>query len=202
MTGILDKDNIGYLNEVRYELTKLGMNVHVFVLDASRYGDPQKRFRVFLIAHKQNLYLPCPIPDETHGEEGLKPLVTSSDALNCLIQYEPTEQDEAISINHEGKEVLVDNHVINKNISDGEPLFSDKPSHTVRCKANIWHYKDNPKRPITVREMALLQSLPLDYKLSENKTQKVKGIGNAVPVQMARAIGRVIKTMYFGSYSA
>lgn len=52
-------------------------------------------------------------------------------------------------------------------------------------------------RAISLREGAILQSFPIDYKFTENinydKTKVARHIGNAVPVKLGEAIGESIK---------
>lgn len=50
-------------------------------------------------------------------------------------------------------------------------------------------------RAITLREAALLQTFPPDYRFHGNAAQIARQIGNAVPVRMLEALMPVIKTM-------
>ncbi|MET8156718.1 DNA cytosine methyltransferase [Sphaerisporangium sp. NPDC005289] len=71
-------------------------------------------------------------------------------------------------------------------------LWWDRPSVTIRTefykpeKGRYLHPKAD--RPITHLEAALLQGFPLDYKWVGSKVQIARQIGNAVPVDLAKAI--------------
>ena len=47
-------------------------------------------------------------------------------------------------------------------------------------------------RPLTVRESARIQTFPDDWRFSGSKIQAYKQIGNAVPVNLALAMGRSV----------
>mgnify|MGYP001602067890 FL=1 len=47
-------------------------------------------------------------------------------------------------------------------------------------------------RPLTVREYARLQTFPDDWEFAGSTSSQYKQIGNAVPVNMAHALGRAL----------
>ena len=49
-------------------------------------------------------------------------------------------------------------------------------------------------RPLTVAEYAAIQEFPKSWIFKGNTTQKYKQIGNAVPIRLANAIGKEIKS--------
>ena len=55
------------------------------------------------------------------------------------------------------------------------------------------HPDINQLRTITVREAALLQTFPIDYKFSSSTSYNYKMIGNAVPVNLAYEIASAIR---------
>lgn len=79
-------------------------------------------------------------------------------------------------------------------------LYPDKPSVTIRTefvkpeKGRYLHPTE--PRPITHAEAALLQTFPLDYQWCGAKVSIARQIGNAVPVKLAGALGRLIARMY------
>jgi DNA (cytosine-5)-methyltransferase 1 len=79
-------------------------------------------------------------------------------------------------------------------------LRSHQPSVTIRTefmkpeKGRYLHPTQN--RPITHAEAALLQTFPLDFQWCGSKVAIARQIGNAVPVLLARELGRAIARMY------
>ncbi|WP_224995030.1 DNA cytosine methyltransferase [Cesiribacter sp. SM1] len=76
-------------------------------------------------------------------------------------------------------------------------MYWDQPSPTITTKfystsnGRFAHPEQN--RAISIREGAVLQSFPLDYKFYSNSIEKAaRMIGNAVPPNMARKIGQEI----------
>ena len=71
----------------------------------------------------------------------------------------------------------------------------DKPSPTIVAHLNkdglmFIHPDIEQCRSITIREAALLQSFPMDYKFLGSNAYCYKMIGNAVPVLFAKAIAQ------------
>ena len=141
-------------------------------------------------------------PKETHSdneEDKLPPLATASDALGPLSEIEPTKEKhdfvQIVSSKDSLKRILVrDHYKFDLKEENLEEIKGDKPVHTIRRTADMKHYEKH--RPITIREMALLQSLDIDFKLPGKKTHQESGIGNAVPVNMAKAVALTIYGMY------
>ena len=78
-------------------------------------------------------------------------------------------------------------------------LWWDRPSVTIRTefykpeKGRYLHPVEH--RPITHREAARIQGFPDDFVFVGSKIEVAKQIGNAVPVDMARAIARAVRLM-------
>ncbi len=87
--------------------------------------------------------------------------------------------------------------------SGGTDLFGrlwwDRPSVTIRTeffkpeKGRYLH--PDQDRPITHREAARLMGFPDDFRFVGNKTQIARQIGNAVPPDLAAALGRMVMRM-------
>lgn len=75
-------------------------------------------------------------------------------------------------------------------------LHVDRPSVTIRTeffkpeKGRYLHPIAN--RAITHYEAAILQGFPIDYRFAGSRTAIARQIGNAVPIQLGRAIGRLL----------
>ena len=78
-------------------------------------------------------------------------------------------------------------------------LSMDEPSLTLTCApAQKQTERCHPieTRPLTVREYARIQTFPDDWTFCENLTAKYKQIGNAVPVNLAWAVGRSLVRLF------
>lgn len=74
-------------------------------------------------------------------------------------------------------------------------LSLDEPSLTLTCApAQKQTERCHPieTRPLTVREYARIQTFPDDWQFAGNLTSQYRQIGNAVPVNLAYAVGRSI----------
>lgn len=69
----------------------------------------------------------------------------------------------------------------------------DRPSDTITATQPEIH--PNKKRRLSVRECAMIQTFPDDFKFVGSLNSKYKQIGNAVPVLLAQKIAESIKTM-------
>jgi len=82
-------------------------------------------------------------------------------------------------------------------------LAMDEPSLTLTCApAQKQTERCHPieTRPLTVREYARIQTFPDDWEFEGNLSAKYKQIGNAVPVNLAYAIGRSLIRLFNDIY--
>ena len=72
-------------------------------------------------------------------------------------------------------------------------LSMDEPSLTLTCtpaQKQTERCHPTETRPLTVREYARIQTFPDQWQFEGSLTSQYKQIGNAVPVNLAYAIGR------------
>ena len=78
-------------------------------------------------------------------------------------------------------------------------LSLDEPSLTLTCAPAMKQTERcHPleTRPLSVREYARIQTFPDEWEFCGNITEKYKQIGNAVPVNLAYAIGRSLIRLF------
>lgn len=79
-------------------------------------------------------------------------------------------------------------------------LHLDRPSVTIRTeffkpeKGRYLH--PSAHRAITHYEAAVLQGFPIDYRFAGSRTAIARQIGNAVPIPLGRAIGRLLASAF------
>jgi len=198
---------------------------HVFyrVVDASKYGVPQKRKRLVLLASK---FGEINLVPETKDKNNL---VTVRDAIFGLKHIKDGEVDRKDPLHRASKLSPLNKRRVMATPKNGGNAKSWKPELMPACykKASGHSYMssvygrmkwDEPSptitthcvnlgtgrfghpsqnRAISLREAALLQSFPSHYRFNEgdnvSMTKTARLIGNAVPVLLGRAIASSIK---------
>lgn len=186
--GLVLEDFKGYLKSVVRSFLQIGYQVRVEVLSAEKYGDPQRRRRLILLAARNDCKLPD-MPEPSHGP-GLLPIVSSKDALQKFERDTPTKSSSCGAV-YIG-DTLVFNHIIpnqKPGVNDEYELAKEEPSRTVLARSRP-HVHYNGERFISVREAACLQSFPVSYQFFGSLSNQYSQVGNAVPVKLSTAIAR------------
>jgi DNA (cytosine-5)-methyltransferase 1 len=159
-------------------LQGLGYYVQYKVLNALDYGLPQKRERLIIVGHRQPILFSFPEP--------IRPFKPLSEILEKEVdkKYYASEyitqkrkakhkSDYEIAIWHENK---------------AGNICSYPYSCALRAGASYNYLLVNGERRLTPREMFRLQGFPDSYKIVVNDSQARKQAGNAVPVNLAKAV--------------
>ncbi|MEP4094590.1 DNA cytosine methyltransferase [Reichenbachiella sp.] len=194
-------------------------NQYVFdegVLNAKYFGVPQNRRRYVLIASRVKKKISLPKPDKTRittvfdaigdlnifppieaGHKDPTPFKHSSADLRPvnLERISITEHDggDRRSWPNELQPSCYENHDGHYDVYGR--MFWNKPAPTITTKfasySNGRYGHPEQNRAISLREGAVLQSFPMDYKFySDSQGAIAKMIGNAVPPGLARNIGQ------------
>jgi DNA (cytosine-5)-methyltransferase 1 len=192
--GIADKKNRCYVQQMNAEFLKMEYQIRLCCITASDYGDPQNRNRIFILAAKKGFELPH-LPRPTHGDDNpsLEKRKTVEDALGFLEDIPPLEYEGEVRAELNGRSLDLQGHKLRfaERNKDDIQLVAGNPAPTVIKKRVIRHYTNN-KRPLTRLEHSLLQSFPPTYLFKGTDSEIRDQIGNAVPVCLARAIGRSV----------
>jgi len=207
-------------NDFVKTLKQLGYFVWSDVVDSSKYGVPQSRRRMVLLASKhapiQMIAPSCKTPKTVKQAIGkLRSLPAGEaaprDKLHVSATLSPTNYERILHSIPGGtwrdwpKRLINDCHK-----ADSGKTFpgvygrmewnKPAPTMTTQCfgfgNGRFGHPEQD--RAITLREAAILQSFPKSYKFIEKNKEvnfKVLGrlIGNAVPVDLGRAIAQSLK---------
>ncbi|MDR0364958.1 MAG: DNA (cytosine-5-)-methyltransferase [Bacteroidales bacterium] len=166
-------------------LKDLGYHVQFSVLNALDYGLPQKRERIFIVGTRQASDFSFPAPTRYFKplEEILEKEVDRKHYVSENIRNKRKKRHASIyplSIWHENK---------SGNIS------SYPYSCALRAGASYNYLLVNGERRLTPREMFRLQGFPDSHKIVVNDNQARKQAGNAVPVNLAKAV--ILKLLSF-----
>ena len=203
----------GTLNYILNYLNNIGYKVSFNLYNSANFGSPQIRERVIIIGNKKEK-LPYLTPTHSqHGEFGLKPWKTFKAAVKGLhnINHDyvkfPESRLKYYKKLKEGqnwrhlplklqKEALGNSYYL----GGGKTGFLrrlgwNKPSPTLVTDpmmpaTDLAHPVEN--RPLSIQEYKRIQEFPDDWKLAGSIRNQYKQIGNAVPVSLGRAIGKLI----------
>ncbi|KAJ5173719.1 C-5 cytosine methyltransferase [Penicillium coprophilum] len=168
-------------NRVVLDMVEFGYSVRWSVLGCDEYGVPQERKRLLLIAAGPGEALPH-YAQPTHGMpgHGLLPRATISSTIDNI----PPDADD-----HN-----VDGALARWALSYRPSFDRNSLARTITCGGGEYNYHPSGTRPYTNREMALLQTFPLDFQFTGRFMRKQ--IGNAVPPLFAKAIyGEIVKSL-------
>lgn len=198
------------LHYVRSALLEAGFHTEVNLLNAADYGVPQRRVRLFMIGFRKG-DRPS-FPDPTHSrapdllQSNVKPWKTLREGINGIA---PLTSEEIVRPSPQLSAQLAC-------VPPGSGLRSPGKHESTRPSGH-WGYKqgcfvadfDQPARTVTAstqqdwirdphyglrrlapRECAALQSFPASWCFIGNKTAQYRQIGNAVPVELALALGQ------------
>jgi len=206
-------------NTIIKDFEKEGYKVSWKIMDASEYGVPQKRKRVFFIGLKNGKEFIFPIPKT-------QPIISSKEALSdlpeetllegynyqslALSDYQKLMRNDSLGIYNHVATIHTEKtkSIINMVPDGGNYKSLPKHLHSTR-KVNIAWTRLNSKKPSytmdtghnhifhykynrvpTTRETARIQSFPDKFIFVGGKTSQLKQVGNAVPPLLARELGK------------
>ncbi|WP_274585268.1 DNA (cytosine-5-)-methyltransferase [Neisseria leonii] len=194
------------INELGYYL------VPPRVLKAVFYKVPQKRERLFLIGIRKDLadavefHWPSPYYRILTVKDALKAgELYDTDVPRSIGQTYPQRKAEILAQvpaggywkdlpDHLQREYMQKSYFLGGGKTGmARRLSWDEPSLTLTCApAQKQTERCHPEetRPLTVREYARIQTFPDNWQFEGSQTAQYKQIGNAVPVNLAYAVGR------------
>lgn len=214
--GIEGKRGHRILHQALCEVESKGYYIHERMLDAQDYAVPQRRRRVVIVGERKDHVCPLfeypspcskkvtvrdaigglpepPLDGTDHPDISLhrRDRLSAKNVarLQCL---KPGQGRDFLP-----KELLADCHKVSskvighRNVYGRMPWDDVAPTITARFDSFTRGMFGHPvqNRSISLREGALLQTFPKDFAFIGNKVDIARQIGNAVPVNMAYAIG-------------
>jgi len=193
-----------------------GYRIYSKLLNSSDYGVPQTRERVFLVGVREDIDFEYEFLEPTHAEEGdmfAKPFVTLEDAIGDLKENPGdyfTGSYSSIFMSRNRKKRWDEQSFTIQASGRQAPIHPDGlPMEKV--DKNKWVFTDGEEnnRRLSVKEIARIQTFPDWYQFSDGGNLKIskngrldkkyKQIGNAVPVELARAVARPIAKWFYDS---
>jgi DNA (cytosine-5)-methyltransferase 1 len=191
--------------QIKQDFEAAGYKVYHKLVNARDYGVPQLRERVFLVGVREDIDFEYIFPEPTHGEGMLlKPYVTLRDAIGDL-EEDPgdyfTGSYSSIFMSRNRKKRWDEQSFTIQASGRQAPIHpGGLPMEKVGKDKWIFPDGEENNRRLSVKEIARIQTFPDWFEFSDGGNEKTaknarldkkyKQIGNAVPVQLARAIAR------------
>lgn len=217
--GLYTHDEGRTLSVIKNTIAELGYTlVEPRILKAIMYQVPQKRERLILIAIRNDIAekvkFKWPDPYErvvTLRDAFFKGILYDTDVPESIGQQYPQRKKEIMEMVPEGgywkdlpddiqREYMKSTYFMEGGRTGiARRLHMDEPSLTLTCAPAMKQTERcHPKeaRPLTVREYARIQTFPDDWEFKGSMSEQYKQIGNAVPVNLAYAIGRALIRLF------
>lgn len=188
--GILSIGKGEVMKLILSDFRNIGYKVQAQVLTAADFGVPQMRQRVFIVGVRDDIDFVYEYPTPTHnaeGTSGLKKWVSVGEALKNL--PDPDSPNNIANHDYSKYKLRFNGYIGHRTIDP------DKPAPTVTARGDdkggvvVLHHPNNSRR-MSGRELAMVQSFPIDYVFSGNRSSVYRQIGNAVPPMLAFAVAK------------
>jgi len=219
--GLVSANKGTFVKDIIERFGGIGYNVSYKILNASDYGVPQNRQRVFFVGLLEGEFeFPEKFEYKISTREAIMDLIQSNE--EDVQKYSTPSKNEYQKLMRNGKKTIKNHEVTihneqttnvismvpnGGNIKSLPPEYwnirkynkafqrmnSELPSNTIDTgHRNYFHYEAN--RIPTARESARIQSFPDSFEFIGTKGSQYKQIGNAVPPLLANVLAKKIKT--------
>jgi len=159
-------------------LQVIGYHVHYAVLNALDYGLPQKRERVIIVGHQEPIMFTFPSP--------VRPFKPLSEILEKEVDKKYYASEYIVNKRKAKHKSAYNLSIWHENKAGN--ICSYPYSCALRAGASYNYLLVNGERRLTPREMFRLQGFPDSFKIVVNDSQARKQAGNAVPVNLVKAV--------------
>lgn len=211
VSGMLSKRHQEAVDNFIKLFEEAGYKMHIQLLNANDYNVPQDRLRVFYVGFRKDLKIDFKFPEPFSHKPTLKDTIYDlKDNAIPTLEKNKTNGDKCKFPNHEYMTGSFSTIYMSRNRvrSWDEPSFTIQaggrhaPLHPqapkmIQVEKNKRIFepgKENLYRRLSVRECARIQTFPDDFIFYYNDVATAyKMIGNAVPVNLAKAVAGQIK---------
>ena len=173
-----------FFHFAKKKFTDAGYKVYSDILDASDYGVPQKRQRLFMVGIRNDINNIYEFPERTHGVSAKRPKSILRDVIDSLIPEDDkyyfsqravdgvkkakNNMKRALAQNLDGQCLTITSHLAKASLNSRDPVL------LVNSKKELY-------RRFSPREAARIQSFPEKFIFSGSDGDAYRQIGNAIP---------------------
>ena len=176
------------------DFSGLGYSVSYKILNAADYGVPQTRVRVIIVGGRNEISFEYAFPEpvcDKDGKNGLRRWVSVQDALVGV--PDPDKPNNLCNHTYSKYKLNFNGYIGHR------PLDPDKPAPTVTARGDsrggvVILPHPNGQRRMTCRELARIQSFPLDFEFCGSNSSIYRQIGNAVPPLLGKAVAEMFNS--------
>ena len=186
--GILTLEHGEVIKMIMDDFNSIGYTAEYRVLNAADYGVPQLRNRVIIVGVRNDVDFKFEYPAPTHNEngtDGLKNWVSVGEAMKDI--PDPDQPNTVLNHTYSKFKLKFNGYIGNRAIDPNKPAPTVTARGDDRGGVVVLHHPSNQRR-MTCRELAAVQSFPLDYEFKGNRSSIYRQIGNAVPPLLGKAI--------------
>ena len=204
VSGMLRSDFNHLLEDQVKTFTEIGYKVKVDRLNASDFGVPQDRVRIFIVGTRQDLKVDYKFPAPTHGHSRTFEKMTIRDAIGNMPEWPDGEfYDEGFHWYYLSRNRRNDWDQTSKTIVANPrhmPLHPISPT-LVKVASDEWMFvNDGRARRFSYREAARLQGFCENFIFPETPASSMRTryavVGNAVPPQLFEAVARSLPNVW------
>ncbi len=200
--GLISHDGGDTLKSMINIYESLGYNVTWHLIKANDYNVAQKRQRIIIVGIRKELGAKFILPKPYDNKPVLRDVLYN--VPNSIGEKYPPKKKKVLELVPPGgywrdlPEEIAKSYMGKSYYSGGgrtgmaRRISWDEPCLTLTCspaQKQTERCHPDETRPFTVREYARIQSFPDEWEFAGSMGQQYKQIGNAVPVEMAKAIG-------------
>lgn len=199
------RSNFRHLLEDQFKVFgEAGYSVQAKVLNASDYGVPQDRRRIFIVGIRNDLGTEYVFPEPTHGKGKQFPSVTIQDAIAGMPEWPEGEfYDSGFHWYYLSRDRRRDWSETSKTIVANPrhmPLHPMSPP-LVKIEHNVWQFSTEQRaRRFSYREAARLQGFSRDMVFPDTPAGSLNSrytvVGNAVPPPLFEAVAKALPDVW------
>ena len=188
--GILSLGKGEIIKTIITDFSSLGYKVKYKLLNSADYGVPQCRMRVIIVGVRDDIEFEYSYPEPTNSRDGdllTAQWVSVGEALDSIVS--PDKPNDLPNHEYSRYKLGFNGYIGHR------PLDPTKPAPTVTARGDnkggvVILPHPNGLRRMSGRELAAIQSFPLDFEFMGPLSSVYRQIGNAVPPLLAYAVAK------------